>query len=421
MAFVQSHVNEIKAVAEANLMPVAAFLAVVEVESSGVPFEPDGATPRFLFEKHHFYKQLKANPQKLHTAVAAGLARPNWIHDYSDQKQPAARMNLLMKARAIDTEAANRSASWGLGQVMGFNAVDLGYATATAMVETMSAQGQGTAGQLAAMARFIASRNLRRFLIAQDWDGFARVYNGSEYALLGYQHKLARSYAYWSTRSDASPGHLPDSASDGTGTADVLGPGSRGANVVALQKRLTELGYALGAVDGAYGPMTASAVFAFQAENGLRANGIAGPTTIAALPGGKPMPIGEARRSATETTLKALGSRVIAETSFGKKLSLGVSGAGVLGLVQQMFGGAPLESGGFATGPFGAIGEGAQDLVGGAGSALAPIIKLIPTLLGPGHGLPLVAAGLGLMLYRSFAKVTAERVQEHSEGLHRGR
>lgn len=420
MAFVQAHVSEITAAAEANLIPTAAFLAVVEIESNGVPFEPDGATPRFLFEKAQFYKQLKADPRKLQAAVAAGLAQPSWSRDYSDQKYAAARMKLLQRARAIDAEAGNRAASWGLGQIMGFNAVGLGYASATAMVEAMSASGRGVEAQLEAMARYITSRNLTRYLAARDCEGFALRYNGSGYAANGYHLKLANAYAYWSTRTSGSPGLLPDAGGGAAGEPQTLCPGSRGAEVTALQRRLTELGYPLGAIDGAYGNMTASAVFAFQSENGLRATGIAGPETIAALPGGKPMPIAEARRSATETTLKALGSRVIAETSFGRKLAQGTTAAGALGLFQQIFGGAPAPSGGFATGPLGAIGQAAQDLVGGGNSALAPIIRLIPTLLGPGHGLPLVAAGLGLMLFRSFSRLAAERRSEHAEGLNRG-
>lgn len=420
MAFVQAHINEISAVATANMIPVAAFLAVVEIESNGVPFEPDGTTPRFLFEKHHFYAQLKANPQKLNAAIAAGLARPRWNGDYSDQRQSAARMILLQRARAIDAEAANRSASWGLGQIMGFNAASLGYATATAMVDAMSMQGSGVAGQLEAMSRFINRRGLTKFLVARDWESFARHYNGKGYAKNNYHIKLARSYDYWSARIDTLTGAWPAAGIEAVSARQTLGRGARGADVVALQRRLTELGYPLGAIDGTYGPMTASAVFSFQVENGLRANGIADSATVAALPGGKPMPLAAARRSITEPALKALGSKLIAETSFGKKLAIGSGAAGVLGLAEQIFGGPPMPSGTFTSGPFGALAQGAQDLVGGSNAALAPFIRLIPTLFGPGHGLPLVAAGLGLMLYRSFSRVSAERLREHSDGMHRG-
>jgi hypothetical protein len=46
-----------------------------------------------------------------------------------------------------------------------------------------------------------------------------------------------------------------------------------------LQRRLRRLGYAVGPVDGHYGPRTRSAVGWFQLKHGLRADGVAGPTT----------------------------------------------------------------------------------------------------------------------------------------------
>lgn len=55
------------------------------------------------------------------------------------------------------------------------------------------------------------------------------------------------------------------------------------AEVAAVQQSLTELGYYVGAVDGKAGPATASAVQAFQKVNGLSADGVIGPNTIAAM------------------------------------------------------------------------------------------------------------------------------------------
>jgi hypothetical protein len=56
-----------------------------------------------------------------------------------------------------------------------------------------------------------------------------------------------------------------------------------GAEVLALQQRLTELGYWLGTADATYGSLTVQAVLAFQKANGLGRDGIAGPATLAAL------------------------------------------------------------------------------------------------------------------------------------------
>jgi len=63
----------------------------------------------------------------------------------------------------------------------------------------------------------------------------------------------------------------------------TLAKGSRGAEVKDLQKRLTQLGYQVGKVDGIYGDKTVAAVTRFQKERGLKADGIAGKETIEAL------------------------------------------------------------------------------------------------------------------------------------------
>jgi len=63
----------------------------------------------------------------------------------------------------------------------------------------------------------------------------------------------------------------------------VLRQGSRGPEVVKLQKRLAEWGYAPGPRDGNFGRDTEAAVFDFQEDQGLEADGIAGPITLRAL------------------------------------------------------------------------------------------------------------------------------------------
>lgn len=54
-----------------------------------------------------------------------------------------------------------------------------------------------------------------------------------------------------------------------------LKKGSKGADVVELQKRLIELGFLDGDADGAFGKQTAAAVEAFQEMNGLDVTGVA--------------------------------------------------------------------------------------------------------------------------------------------------
>lgn len=68
-----------------------------------------------------------------------------------------------------------------------------------------------------------------------------------------------------------------------TQTTTILKIGSRGQAVKDLQSQLKSLNYYKSSIDGIYGPLTADAVRAFQRDNGLVVDGIAGPKTLAAL------------------------------------------------------------------------------------------------------------------------------------------
>ena len=67
--------------------------------------------------------------------------------------------------------------------------------------------------------------------------------------------------------------------------ARMLHKGNRGWDVAALQFRLQRHGHPPAGVDGVFGAGTQSAVTSFQSANGLTADGVAGPQTIAALRG----------------------------------------------------------------------------------------------------------------------------------------
>lgn len=56
--------------------------------------------------------------------------------------------------------------------------------------------------------------------------------------------------------------------------------GSRGSEVRNIQKKLKQLGYYNGSIDGIYGSNTQKAVISFQKNCGLKADGIAGPKTL---------------------------------------------------------------------------------------------------------------------------------------------
>ena len=66
-------------------------------------------------------------------------------------------------------------------------------------------------------------------------------------------------------------------------TVPILRNGSKGINVTQLQTRLAELGYLTGQIDGVFGNGTEAALIAFQSQNGLTADGIAGEATFSIL------------------------------------------------------------------------------------------------------------------------------------------
>ncbi|MBQ6816134.1 MAG: spore cortex-lytic enzyme [Clostridia bacterium] len=59
--------------------------------------------------------------------------------------------------------------------------------------------------------------------------------------------------------------------------------GSRGDEVTAIQRKLSERGYYSAGIDGIFGTATKNAVVNFQKDNALTPDGIAGPNTLSAL------------------------------------------------------------------------------------------------------------------------------------------
>jgi N-acetylmuramoyl-L-alanine amidase len=91
------------------------------------------------------------------------------------------------------------------------------------------------------------------------------------------------------TAGVAAAGSLPLVLGAGNAVAashPTLRTGSQGAAVLALQRRLTSLGYWLGAADGQFGDLTRQAVVAVQKVAGLARDGVCGPATWARVDAG---------------------------------------------------------------------------------------------------------------------------------------
>lgn len=180
-----------KETAESLGVEEAAIRAVCHVESDGrTGFLPDGR-PMILFEGHIFWRELQLagiDPAKFGPEYADVLY-PRW--DKSKYKGGAAEYERLEKAATIDLQAAMRSASWGMFQIMGFNHILCGFDTVNQFALAMRS---GSHEHIRAFAKFLKGTMLDRHLQARDWTEFARHYNGPSYAQNRYDSKLAAAY-----------------------------------------------------------------------------------------------------------------------------------------------------------------------------------------------------------------------------------
>ncbi|MCE7026437.1 N-acetylmuramidase family protein [Jiella avicenniae] len=208
--------------------------AVLDAETNGHGFDALGR-PRMLFEPHIFWRELPKG--KRGEAQRLGLAYPKWRRNYPADSYPR-----LKQAMAIDATAALRAASWGLGQVMGFNHKLAGYDTVDEMVTAFMADEEN---HLKAMVEFIVSAGLDDELRRHDWRGFARGYNGPGFEKNGYDDKLAAAWRRWAKIPDTA--WSPEEAAP----VPVPSPAPRDRAGSAAPDLIASVSKAIGAAKGA--------------------------------------------------------------------------------------------------------------------------------------------------------------------------
>lgn len=160
---------------------------------------------------------------------------------------------------------------------MGAHWKSLGYESVDALVAEARASVEG---QIGLMIRFIVDAGLVEALDTRDWPAFARRYNGPMYRRNRYDEKLGAAWDTCRARLEGSGGRSGMAVA--RHPVPAIGPAARGPTVRDLQRALAALGYPL-VVDGAFGPATRGKLIAFQRDNGLAADGIAGPATMRAI------------------------------------------------------------------------------------------------------------------------------------------
>ena len=168
----------------------AALQAVIEVECKGSGFNADN-TPVILFERHVMRQRLIANGQAK-TVELMMVKRPDLCSKstggYGLYSAQHGRLNATAQYHRA---SALESASWDIGQVMGYHWKTLGYSSLQAFINAMY---KDEASQLDAMCRYIQVNGLVNALKNKDWKAFARGYNGVAFAQNSYDTKLANSY-----------------------------------------------------------------------------------------------------------------------------------------------------------------------------------------------------------------------------------
>lgn len=214
----------------------AEIWAVLSVETRGFGFL-DNRKPRILFERHIFHRRTDGAFDQLNPNISSSAPGA-----YAGGPAEYARLEAAMK---LNSQAALESASWGIGQVMGFNYAVAGYASVDEMISAMVADEDS---QIMAMAHFIKGNNLAAAMQRKNWEAFARGYNGPAFRKNDYDTRLAAAHARFRVA-------LPN-----------LG-------LRTAQAALLFLGFDPGPVDGVRGRRTRSGLIQFQERLGLPQSG----------------------------------------------------------------------------------------------------------------------------------------------------
>lgn len=222
--------------------------SLVTVETKGFGFLPDGR-PKMLFERHVFHRLTNGRYDAGYPGISN--SKPGGYQG------GAGEYDRLAQASQLDPGAALDSASWGLGQIMGFNAKGLGYASAADMVAQFA---DGEDRQLDAVRRFIVGNHkLNNAFLGRDWQKVALYYNGADYAKNEYDAKLDHYFNYYTK--------------NGVPNLDLR----------TAQAWLTILGFDPKGVDGVFGGNTSRALNDFRKSKGMPVSSALDSATSEAL------------------------------------------------------------------------------------------------------------------------------------------
>lgn len=170
---------------------VAAVRAVSEVEAGGRTGFDAQNRPKILFEIHKFRKHTKRRYDASHPHLSAPYESPRRRQSYRKDQWAVIR-----EAFALDADAALKSASWGMFQVLGENYQMCGWTSVRQFVQDMYlSEGQ----HMRAFLGYCRGAKLVRHIRTKSWAAFAAGYNGPDYASNSYDTKMANAYRRYSS------------------------------------------------------------------------------------------------------------------------------------------------------------------------------------------------------------------------------
>lgn len=164
------------------------LLAFIDVETGGEGFDKSTGKILIQFEPAWFKKFSPYAPSGKWSVNKVEVQRKEWIA-FND-------------AFAKDKEAAMKSTSIGLGQIMGFHYKALGFKQVGDMWDNAKV---GLANQVKQMLSFIRSnKQLEKAMLSHNWHLCAYYYNGAEYKAMAkkwgrepYNVSLEKAYNKW--------------------------------------------------------------------------------------------------------------------------------------------------------------------------------------------------------------------------------
>lgn len=157
-------------------------LAIMTVEAGKKPFGPNGM-PIMRFEPHVFNGQLRQQGVSGSPGTWADGNKlvGRKVDGVSCEGGQAGEQACLAKAISINKEAAYRSISMGIGQIMGFNYKLANFNNAEEMFQSFSQSGGGLKAQLHGMFNLIkASPAILNTIKSKNFSAFTKAYNGAK-------------------------------------------------------------------------------------------------------------------------------------------------------------------------------------------------------------------------------------------------